>query len=159
MTAMLERVDAALFHFINFSLSNPLFDRVMPLASNPPFLGAIVAILFVVFLWKGPPRARLCVTMLILTLCVGDWIIADLVKHAIARPRPFLAIPDARVLVGRGGSFSMPSSHAMNWFGTTMILFLFYRRSLFVMLPLAIIVSFSRVYNGVHYPRDRKSVV
>ena len=48
----------------------------------------------------------------------------------------------------------MPSSHAANWFAATMILFLFYRRSLWFMLPLALAVSFSRVYNGVHYPSD-----
>src|ERR1035438_6492792 len=35
-----------------------------------------------------------------------------------------------------------------------MILFLFYRRSLWFMLPMALTVSFSRVYNGVHYPSD-----
>jgi len=35
-----------------------------------------------------------------------------------------------------------------------MTLFLFYRRSLWFMLPLALGVSFSRVYNGVHYPSD-----
>ena len=35
-----------------------------------------------------------------------------------------------------------------------MVLFLFYRKSLRFMLPLALAVSFSRVYNGVHYPSD-----
>ena len=48
----------------------------------------------------------------------------------------------------------MPSAHAANWFAMTMVLFLFYRRSLWVTLPLAFTVSFSRVYNGVHYPSD-----
>ena len=33
-------------------------------------------------------------------------------------------------------------------------MFLFYRRSLWFMLPMALAVSFSRVYNGVHYPGD-----
>jgi hypothetical protein len=48
----------------------------------------------------------------------------------------------------------MPSAHAANWFAMTTVLFLFYRRSLWFMLPLALTVSFSRVYNGVHYPSD-----
>ena len=52
------------------------------------------------------------------------------------------------------GRNSMPSSHAANWFAATMIAFLFYRRSLWFMLPMALAVSFSRVYNGVHYPSD-----
>src|SRR5450631_3731363 len=48
----------------------------------------------------------------------------------------------------------MPSSHAANWFAAAMVLFLFYRKSLWFMLPMALGVSFSRVYNGVHYPSD-----
>src|SRR5208283_5640429 len=36
----------------------------------------------------------------------------------------------------------------------TMILFIYYRRSLRFMLPMALAVSLSRVYNGVHYPGD-----
>src|SRR5438045_5476471 len=31
---------------------------------------------------------------------------------------------------------------------------MFYRRTLRFMLPLACLVAFSRVYNGVHYPSD-----
>ena len=49
---------------------------------------------------------------------------------------------------------SMPSGHAANWFAATMVVFVFYRRSLRFMLPLAMLVGFSRIYNGVHYPSD-----
>ena len=49
---------------------------------------------------------------------------------------------------------SMPSGHAANWFAATMVAFVFYRRSLRFMLPLAMLVGFSRIYNGVHYPSD-----
>src|SRR5436190_4040380 len=35
-----------------------------------------------------------------------------------------------------------------------MVAFIYFRRSIRFMLPLALIVSFSRVYNGVHYPSD-----
>ncbi len=54
----------------------------------------------------------------------------------------------------KGDFRSMPSSHAANWFAATMILFIYYRRSVWFMLPGAILVSFSRIYNGVHYPSD-----
>jgi len=54
----------------------------------------------------------------------------------------------------RRGCRSMPSSHAFNWFAATMILLVYYRRSVWFMVPLACLVAFSRVYNGVHYPSD-----
>jgi len=53
-----------------------------------------------------------------------------------------------------GSHNSMPSNHAANCFCATMLLLLFYRKSLWLMLPLSLGVSFSRVYNGVHYPSD-----
>jgi undecaprenyl-diphosphatase len=49
---------------------------------------------------------------------------------------------------------SMPSAHAANWFAGTMVALIYYRKSIRIMLPLACLVSFSRVYNGVHYPSD-----
>ncbi len=53
-----------------------------------------------------------------------------------------------------GDLTSMPSAHAANWFAATMIFFIYYRRSLWIMLPAAMLVGFSRVYNGVHFPSD-----
>ncbi|MGA2658497.1 MAG: glycosyltransferase family 39 protein [Verrucomicrobiota bacterium] len=60
------------------------------------------------------------------------------------------AMPDMAL----GNSGSMPSSHAANWFAAAMVAFIYYRRSLWFMLPMAVLVSFSRLYNGVHYPSD-----
>ena len=48
----------------------------------------------------------------------------------------------------------MPSSHAFNWFAATMVALVYYRRSVWFMLPAALLVGFSRVYNGVHFPSD-----
>jgi undecaprenyl-diphosphatase len=65
-----------------------------------------------------------------------------------------MVLPGVIERLGCTASGSMPSAHAANWFALTMVLFLFYRRSLWFMLPLALTVSFSRIYNGVHYPSD-----
>jgi membrane-associated phospholipid phosphatase len=172
----LQTLDTGLFHFINRSLSNPFFDWLMPSLSGH-HIGWFVplAVLFGLgVLCFGNPRARLCAFMAILIISLGDGLVTNTIKHAIARPRPFVTLPDARVFgqigkgyvapeisedgadmtANRGNHNSMPSAHAANMFAATMVLFLFYRKSLWFMLPLALGVAFSRIYNGMHYPSD-----
>jgi 4-amino-4-deoxy-L-arabinose transferase-like glycosyltransferase/membrane-associated phospholipid phosphatase len=168
----LQSLDTALFHFINRSLSNPLFDSLMPVLSGSGgvmrWFVPLAVVLVLAALCFGNARLRLCIVFMVLVVLLGDSLVVNIIKHAVARPRPFVTLPDARQFgaVGQGyvppdemsastpGLNSMPSSHAANWFAVTMVAFLFYRKSWRFMLPLAAAVAFSRVYNGVHYPSD-----
>jgi 4-amino-4-deoxy-L-arabinose transferase-like glycosyltransferase/membrane-associated phospholipid phosphatase len=150
----LEALDVALFRFINATLSNPVFDKVMPFVSGNAFFFPLLAVVAAWLIWKTGARGIVCVSLLVLIVWLGDSLVCNTMKQAIGRPRPFVVLPDANVLVGLGKSGSMPSSHMANWLAATMITFIYYRRSLRFMLPLAALVGFSRIYNGVHYPSD-----
>ena len=149
-----QTLDTELFRFINLSLMNPVFDTVMPFLSGNAFFRPALLALGLVLIWKGRHRGLLCVCMLVVVLALGDGLITNKLKHLIARDRPFLTMPDVHCLVGKTGSGSMPSSHAANWGAATMVALIYYRRSIWVMLPSALVVGFSRVYNGAHYPSD-----
>jgi 4-amino-4-deoxy-L-arabinose transferase-like glycosyltransferase/membrane-associated phospholipid phosphatase len=146
--------DTAFFRFINHALANPVFDWLMPrLAGHVLFL-PILLTLGVLGICKGGRRARILVLLLALSVGIADGVVSNSIKKALARPRPCIALADTRCLIGCSTSGSMPSSHAANWFAGTMVLLIFYRRSWRFMLPAAAIISFSRVYDGVHYPSD-----
>src|SRR5436190_4447659 len=149
-----QTLDIELFRFINLKLVNPVFDVLMPIFSGNALFAPSLVILAALLIWKGGVRGLVCVLISCLVISIGDGLIINTLKHAIARDRPFLVIEDAHRLVGKSGSGSMPSAHAANWFAATMIGVIYYRRSLWFMLPGALLVSFSRVYNGAHYPSD-----
>lgn len=147
-------LDTALFRWGNGSLANPLFDWLMPFLSGNAAFAPLVAVAIFWLVTRGGSRGRLCVLFLALAVAVGDGLICTTLKDWIGRVRPGKVLEGARVLTGIGSSGSMPSSHAANMFAAATVLFVFYRRSIWWSLPLALGVSFSRVYVGVHYPSD-----
>lgn len=76
------------------------------------------------------------------------------IAHAIDEARPFIAHPDALVLVGRSMDPSFPSDHAVVAGAACMALFFVSRRIFQLTALLAILFAISRVYVGVHYPAD-----
>ncbi|MCF7669642.1 MAG: glycosyltransferase family 39 protein [Verrucomicrobia bacterium] len=147
-------LDRDIFRLINESMVNPFLDIIMPFLSGNGFFVPALIIITVLALWKGSTRTRLCVFMCLLILPLGYDLILDNLKHLIDRPRPFVDLENVRLLVEDPQGPSMPSAHAGNWFAAMILLFIYYRRSILFMLPIAALVGFSRVYNGVHYPSD-----
>jgi undecaprenyl-diphosphatase len=95
----------------------------------------------------------------LITICDQS---ANLTKHKVKRFRPThnLEIKDNLHLVKnyRGGKYGFFSSHAANSFGIAMFFFLLFSKQTkafrFVFFILAFLVSYSRMYMGVHYPSD-----
>ncbi|HTD86204.1 MAG TPA: glycosyltransferase family 39 protein [Candidatus Binatia bacterium] len=150
----LQSLDTAVFRWVRLSLSNSLLDQVMPFfAWNRVFVPALIAgaIWLVV---KGGIRGRIFVAVTCAIIALGDTFVINTLKHVIERPRPFTAMPEMKPLVGKGGSFSMPSSHTSSWFAAAFLALCFYRKSWRFMFPLAAVIGFSRIYVGAHYPTD-----
>ncbi|MCQ2578090.1 MAG: phosphatase PAP2 family protein [Treponema sp.] len=77
-------------------------------------------------------------------------------KLIVNRVRPFDAIPELMALVERPRGTSFPSGHTTTAFGFGLAFFLNTKKRWtgWVILSLSIIMAFSRLYVGVHYPSD-----
>src|SRR5688572_215558 len=117
----LATLDDQLFRFINLSLSNSVLDQLMPVFASNIFL-ILGAVLVLGVVWKGGARGILFAALLLLGLALSDWV-CNTIKNAVGRPRPFLAMAGTNLLIGKGGSFSMPSAHAANWFAVVTVSF------------------------------------
>lgn len=148
----LPEIDKFLFFFINLDLQNSFFDVFMPFLTKRSYFFFLP--LFVWLIYKDKKKALTVFAIAFSALLLSDWT-ANMLKHYFERPRPCNELAGARMLVGCGGSFSMPSSHAVNAFAfATPFLIMIKSRVRYMFLIIAVLVGFSRVYVGVHYPSD-----
>ena len=159
MIEYLESIDIKLFTFLNGHY-NAYFDQFMWLVSSRlAWIPMCLALLYVVFRnnWRNGLAALLLIA---LTITLSDQISSSIIKHAVERLRPThteALIPIVHTVNGyMSGLYGFVSSHAANSFGVAMILSLLFKNRWFTMLMFlwATILSYSRIYLGVHFPGD-----
>ena len=103
--------------------------------------------------WAKVPILR---TTMITAGCVWTSdLLATALKTAVDRPRPFEAIAEPDPLITGTVASSFPSGHAATSAAGAVILSVLVGRGVWRWLaPLALLIGFSRVYVGVHYPAD-----
>ena len=151
----LELIDRNIFFSINKKLSNSLFDFIMPIITDEG--NWILPILILIFwlLFFNKVKGRIVLSIIILALGINDYVCASILKPYFTRLRPSHEILEyINLLISKGGRWSLPSNHASNMFALATIIGYFYSKTKWVIYFLAILVSFSRVYVGVHYPFD-----
>ena len=85
------------------------------------------------------------------------WLLVTVIKALTDRARPFNLLRETRVIGWREAGLSFPSGHTTQTFFMMTLAISHFQLSLIVALGLYIIaalVGFTRVYLGVHYPRD-----
>ncbi|MBK9290976.1 MAG: phosphatase PAP2 family protein [Bacteroidetes bacterium] len=160
MIEALNQADQWLFLLLN-GLHHPVIDPVMVFFSKrfgwiPLYLLLLVGLIRYKR-WETLQILLLTVLLIALTDQLSVWI-----KFEVARPRPcheamlqpLIHLPGGSC----GGQFGFVSSHAANTFGLAFWMMVLYRPHLrwvgTTMFVWAAMVSYSRIYLGVHYPGD-----
>ena len=150
----IQEIDQLLFFWINQGQRNPFFDQVMPYITEFNHWKYWMLLLALALFAFGGKKLRL--TLLMTGLLVGllDYSNSFFFKHLFARPRPCNVLAQVHTFWPCPRSFSFPSNHAANIFGAACFLSLNYRKWSLLLLPTALVVGYSRVYVGEHYPFD-----
>jgi undecaprenyl-diphosphatase len=154
-----QKVFLALNHF-----SAPGIDPVMRFLSGwIPWILFIAGFLLVI-LPKSWKRDRadffIAIAVMLVTYISTEFSSVHLFKEVFMRLRPChepdLAGQVRLVADSCGGQFGFVSSHASNAFGMAVLSSFIVKRKWFTLcaLLLAFLISYSRIYVGVHYPGD-----
>ncbi len=148
-----------LFYLINGGVENSFLNFIMPLITN--FGNFFVWVVICIFIYIFGDRFGRQVAILGLAALILSNVLVIMLKIIIAEPRPFMALPNVDLLTPESGS-SFPSGHTASSFTAATVIGLKYHQKtkgkkrwlIYPLLLLAIVVGFSRVYVGVHYPYD-----
>lgn len=164
MNALLT-FDTSLFSILN-SCHAPWADNFFYWVSNR-FIWLPLYLIILYWLIKDYKKKFIPIIIgIALTILVSDQT-CNLIKNSVERLRPsheptltesihLVTQPNGKLY--KGGKFGFPSAHAANASAFTMIVLLFlYKKRKWLLIPFifwTLLLCYSRIYLGVHYPID-----
>jgi membrane-associated phospholipid phosphatase len=148
-----QRLDTWIFRLFNLRGYHPKWlDRVVGLATQ---LGNMVIAFLLAGLFFLLNNRSLTLEIIFGTLTL--WLLVEIIKGVTDRARPFLDIEGTRIIGWRERGRSFPSGHtAQTFFLATLFSHRFQlgMGETAALYAVAVLVGFTRIYVGAHYPRD-----
>ena len=149
------KYDIALLNWLHNHLIPHSVPVLQFISDTTTFVSIGLALLVIVIALKKRSKTMrmqffMLVTVLLLVLAVTQGL-----KGLIDRDRPFTTYPDIEKL-SSGGDSSFPSGHTLEAFAMAAVISLLFSRKT-IRIPVfiwAILVAYSRIALGVHYPSD-----
>lgn len=158
---LLDRIDKDVFTFINADASAPWLDGFMKLLRNAIVWIPLYAFMLYWIIKSDRKHAWQFILLTVITFALCDLTSAKILKPWVGRLRPcydadLQAI--VRNLVGCGGQYGFPSSHATNHFGLAMFWFYAVRlingQRWYWLWLWAFMIGYAQIYVGKHFPLD-----
>ncbi len=141
-------------------IHNPVLDAIMAFFSLIGEAGIVWILTAVIFLCMK--KYRKCGMAIAVALILSLIFCNGVMKNLIQRDRPFWIDGNllesiesmSNLFVVVPHDFSFPSGHTSASFAAALAIFAFHRREGIIAIIVAALISFSRLYIGVHFPTD-----
>lgn len=146
------KYDRRMFYTFNQQFQCRLLDQILPKITHLGGATFNLSLLALLFIYPGITAA----TWLLAALCslTVSHIIVHLIKKKFSRQRPYNRLTNVTLSSKALKDFSFPSGHSTAAFSMAVMFSIFIPILSFVLLPLAAVIAFSRMYLGLHYPTD-----
>ncbi|PID27123.1 MAG: hypothetical protein CR982_06640 [Candidatus Cloacimonadota bacterium] len=167
---MLSEIDAEIFRYLNTNFHfEPLNTLFIILTSRKYTI--IPAVILIFFLFKIYKKKGFWIFLgIVATAGLADFISSGIMKKIFMRPRPCQTlegiffwskkvdppwlITDFSVKESYKSSFSFPSSHAANSMAVAVFTSFYLRKWTPFLIIVSLLIGYSRIHLGVHYPSD-----
>jgi undecaprenyl-diphosphatase len=146
--------DTGLYLAINRLDGGPFVDRVLVFASRVIDWGELWALVALLAAWYDRTRFAQLPLLVIPPLWAAMLTVNFPIKRLFGRQRPFLVHERARLRGRKPTDSSFPSGHTAAAFGGAVLLSAHLPELSALFWAFAMLVGFSRIYLGVHFPAD-----
>ncbi len=149
----LFELDGNILLWIQEYLRNDVLNTIMKFITSLGDAGLIWILSAVVLLFFKKTRK---VGIMIGMALIGSIILNNLIlKNMFQRTRPYEVVDGLTRLIGKQSDFSFPSGHTGSSIAASIVIFKNLPKKFGIpALIVGILISFSRLYIGVHYPTD-----
>ncbi len=151
--------DSQLLQLINY-FHTDFWDNAFWMISSIIIWIPLYAVILYAIIKSQKGQSWITILSLIILVVLCDQISHEVFKHGFERLRPThdpLLKDFVKIIHGyRGGKYGFVSSHATNTMGLAVLSSLLFRNKVYSIFiySWALIISYSRIYLGVHYPGD-----
>lgn len=156
---MLEHIDQQLLLFLN-AQNSPFWDQVMHAISGKVIWAPLYLAILLYLGFRHKRKFLIILLFIILAVTLADQVSVQLFKNVFHRLRPCNE-PALQGMIHLfkgecGGKYGFVSSHASNSFNVALLSLMFIKKRWYTISIIlwALIIGYSRIYLGVHYPGD-----